>query len=670
MSEHNDSRSPDSGVAAVYDRDRRESLMRTDGAIDDLEDGAMVVMYFEPGILVVVKQSGKYWELERLSVPEDSEEEMTMHFYPSEAVFTVVRKGKYVGFKSIVAEGRTLQAVAAEEGAPLRVNNYNFGAWEMWEATGSGFVNRKWPQKMLNLKVCEIQTVSLANLRRLERLTLRTSRDLQTKIKTLEIQRHNLEREIGDLNRSKRRQVIQHTREIEDSRSRLDEALAAKQKFEVDSVQANTKLRRQDLVITQLTLQRDNANARLADIEAKQRSAERQQEAIKDKYENQILDMKRSHHKEIQALKTEKEHEIDRSISRMKEELYILQQKLEQSETDRERDVKRLQEEHENVLRHRAIERDQMREENGRLVHALQIIQQKVQNGFNALSREDFHQSFRPGCDDRLRSGNASPSLMQRFSPAPSRGSMRKGDDCPDNASQVERSIHSSEFVGNGYPDRVPLGHYDSFSTRSISDGQFQRRADSRTSDSSKFNVTNDELHSMSKRHPLDSRRQALHHQGEPNSARYSSQLVSIEDEDEQLCKEFKNKSYDVDTDGSRSIGDDLCDINEDQDDHATRIAYVSGRGGRGGNLTRVKKQEVLSSGDSETKTIDSESDAANGDNDSTTQPAELMMETDKRSDVSQSMVEEGVTPTRCLLADLRSEESVGSGDGSQQSDK
>lgn len=54
----------------------------------------------------------------------------------------------------------------------------------MWEPTGSGFVNRKWPQKTLNLEVCEIQTVSLDNLRKLERNTMKTSREMQKQVIT------------------------------------------------------------------------------------------------------------------------------------------------------------------------------------------------------------------------------------------------------------------------------------------------------------------------------------------------------------------------------------------------------------------------------------------------------------------------------------------------------
>jgi len=44
-------------------------------------------------------------------------------------------------------------------------------------------------------------------------------------------------------------------------------------------------------------------------------------------------------YRELQALKVEKEQEVDRSISRTQEELHVLRQKLEQAETDRERDV-------------------------------------------------------------------------------------------------------------------------------------------------------------------------------------------------------------------------------------------------------------------------------------------------------------------------------------------
>lgn len=204
--------------------------------------------------------------------------------------------------------------------------------------------------------------------------------------------------------------------------------------------------------------------------------------------------------------------------------------------------------------------------------------------------------------------------------------------------------------------DRGQLGHYDSFSARSSLEGTSQRRADSRTSDTSKRHLLNEEVPGSHRRHLAEMRRQPTQF-SEPNSARYPSQLVSIEDEDEeeQPVEDFKNESSEDDSDGSES-----------SEEECPQRAYAAA--GQGGLSHKAESaHRVLSTVDSEAKIIDSESEA-NGDNDSsTTQPEELLTEQDKRSDTSQSLVEEeeAVTPN-CLLADLKSQESIQSETGSQ----
>lgn len=84
-----------------------------------LEDGAMVVMYRAPGELMITRPNNKYWDLEAIVTPEETEGkmavcqplgggvnergvvELTLQFFPSVSIFTVVRKGKFIGFKSL-----------------------------------------------------------------------------------------------------------------------------------------------------------------------------------------------------------------------------------------------------------------------------------------------------------------------------------------------------------------------------------------------------------------------------------------------------------------------------------------------------------------------------------------------------------------------------------------
>lgn len=208
--------------------------------------------------------------------------------------------------------------------------------------------------------------------------------------------------------------------------------------------------------------------------------------------------------------------------------------------------------------------------------------------------------------------------------------------------------------------ERGQLGHYDSFSARSSLEGTSQRRADSRTSDTSKRNLLSEESPGSHRRHLAEMRRQPSQF-SEPNSARYPSQLVSIEDEDEeeQPVEDFKNASSEDDSDESESSG-------EECPQHRPQRAFAAA--GQGGLSQKTEDtHRVLSTVDSEAKLIGSESEA-NGDNDSsaTTQPEELLTEQDKRSDTSQSLVEEEAVTPNCLLADLKSQESIQSGTGSQ----
>lgn len=152
----------------------------------------MVVMYYGPGQLAAVRPTGKYWELEELSIPEDSKgaalpnkthlrvnaTHRDLFVFSYDDAFLPVRSCLYRCSQRTLhwiqiyrvrftheslndllrfwvmnrAEGKTLQAIGGEQDSPLRVNNYNFGTWEMWESTAAGFVNRKWPQKVKTIK--------------------------------------------------------------------------------------------------------------------------------------------------------------------------------------------------------------------------------------------------------------------------------------------------------------------------------------------------------------------------------------------------------------------------------------------------------------------------------------------------------------------------------------
>lgn len=498
----------------------------------NLEDGAMVVMYSGPGELIIVRPNGRYYDLEAISTTEEPEE-LTLQFFPSVAIFTVIKKGKYLGFKSVAAEGRTLQAVAADESVPLRVNNFNFGAWECWEQVGTGFVNKKWPQRLLNLDVREIQSVAVEDLRRLERHNLKMSRDKVKQIKTLELKNQEIKRQLQEQNRARKRMSMQHQREQEDLRSRLEEALREKRRLEVDAVQTGARLKQKELQFQKLTLQRDTAVASLEQVEANQRAHERDLEMLKEKHRDEIEGLKRQHNHEIEALKRDKEHAMGRSTQMANGEATLMQQKYEQAVEEKERELRRVCVEHAQVLQQKMNEINSLRDENARLASALHTIRDQLTRGFVAINSSEMVPS---------RAGAGSGMDMpvggyHRFSPVPSRASTgRRPDDndgptyygLGDNAITPRRGslpCAPTSPYGRLSPSHSP----EPFQMRGLGELSRPRRGDSRLSDNTGLGRVSDD-YPPSYRRPgsgfARSHRLSIDHL----NSRYSSQLDSVED--------------------------------------------------------------------------------------------------------------------------------------------
>jgi len=535
-----------------------------------LEDGAMVVMYAAPGELIIVRPNGKYWDLEAISTTEETEE-LTLQFFPSVSIFTVVRKGKFVGFKSLAAEGRTLQAVAADDNVPLRVNNYNFGPWESWEATGSGYINKKWPQRSLTLEVREIQAVSVEDLRRLERHNLKMSRDKQKQIKTLELKHQEIKRQLQEQSRARKRMTIQHQRELEDSRSRLEEALRAKQRLEVDAVQTGARLKQKELQFQQLILQRDTAEAALEQKEANQRAHEREIELLKEKHSNDLDGLKRHHRNEMEAMKRDVEYEVGRSTKGASGEAAIVQQKLETALEDKERELRRVCIEHQHSVQQKVNEINNLRDENQRLTMALHTIREQLTRGFVAINSSEMAPS-RAGTE---RSLDLQGSSFHRYSPAPSRASTGRRPEDTNDGSQYnfERMGVPSETSitprrgsvpcapSSPYGRMSPAHSPEPFGLRSPGEYRHPRRGDSRLSDNTGLGRIVDEV-------PPPYRRMGggfgrSHRHIDPLHSRYSSQLDSVEDSMNKDGSEYQDEVSEREEVGTRQNEDLASEIEE-----------------------------------------------------------------------------------------------------------
>lgn len=149
-----------------------------------LEEGSCVCFFTSRGQLMVARPVGRFWELHPIAVGEtsyDADGNQRLLFHPPEAIFTVMKKGRLVGFRSLIAEGRTLQAVARDD-APHRVNNHNFGDWESWEPTPEGLMNVRFKNKKLGLEIREVRAVAVQDLKGAQRSHLRSIRQMQKKV--------------------------------------------------------------------------------------------------------------------------------------------------------------------------------------------------------------------------------------------------------------------------------------------------------------------------------------------------------------------------------------------------------------------------------------------------------------------------------------------------------
>jgi len=91
----------------------------------------------------------------------------TVRAVPLASLFAVEARDRYVGFRSLGAEGRLLQAVRGSS-YPHRVANHNFGSWESWRACPShGLVNVAF-DKPLGWSVVEVRAAPRSAFREAE----------------------------------------------------------------------------------------------------------------------------------------------------------------------------------------------------------------------------------------------------------------------------------------------------------------------------------------------------------------------------------------------------------------------------------------------------------------------------------------------------------------------
>ncbi|KAK9832941.1 hypothetical protein WJX74_002428 [Apatococcus lobatus] len=214
----------------------------------------------QQGKLLVVKARGKVWELSALCSQQPiraAEGGTRLPFYPPEAVFLVVQIGDCIGFRSLTATGRTLQAVKDPK-APHQVANFNTGSWESWKAQSGGLVNLQWDYKMLDMDVQEVRVVSVVDMRSTERQALHAFRKAHTEVNSLERKLNESEKRLGEMVAASHRQISIANIEVEELRLKCERSHRGQQLAEVAAAQQAAALRQLELRLAQLSTEKEN----------------------------------------------------------------------------------------------------------------------------------------------------------------------------------------------------------------------------------------------------------------------------------------------------------------------------------------------------------------------------------------------------------------------------
>jgi len=329
---------------------------------------------------MVVRSAGKFWELHAIAVGQtsyDADGNQNLQVYMPEALFTVVKKGRCVGFRSLYAEGRTLQAVG-REGAPHRINNHNFGDWECWEQTDEGLVNVKF-KKPLGFEVREVRAVAVEDLRGAQKSHVRSVRIWKSKAQNAEFKIVESERRVKDVLRSSTRQKELHAKELSRLRTRLEEALLEKQKHSVENLQTGAAFSQVELRMKELDADKVALESAAALAESKYKSLERELEVIRERHDGEMHRLELAHSSEMSALMREKELELKHAVKDYEAQLRALKDELGSSTKKKESQFEELEKQVGGTLKEKDIQIAELVEECSRLHTALRSIKGQVE---------------------------------------------------------------------------------------------------------------------------------------------------------------------------------------------------------------------------------------------------------------------------------------------------
>ncbi|KAL3147663.1 hypothetical protein ABBQ32_002416 [Trebouxia sp. C0010 RCD-2024] len=243
-----------------------------------LEAGSLVCFYTSLGELVTVKKGVKTWELHACLAPSppNAEGSCRLPYFPAEAVFAVTRNGSKIGFRSLGADGRSLQAVKAHD-APHRVANHNFGSWESWEVLG--------------LDIREVRVVAREDIRKTERQQMHASRNSRSQAKCLERQLSDTDRRLQEMVTASQRQTSAAQHEIEGLQQQLSQAVAGRRSAEAEALRRGATLKQLEHRLGELSSEKDSADDACEHVAGRMHDLETEIRQLRARHADQVKQM-------------------------------------------------------------------------------------------------------------------------------------------------------------------------------------------------------------------------------------------------------------------------------------------------------------------------------------------------------------------------------------------
>lgn len=282
--------------------------------VSSLEDGTLVSFWDKGGRPWACVAAYKGWDLKPVTC-ERHKSPRQMKFFPElppECVFAIVKEGNRLGFSSVVARGRMLQATKGEH-SPHRVNNHNFGPWEEWvlDPSERRLFNARFREKDLGFSVRLVCTGCTSLLRQHEKLLSREERSLREQLYYASKEVESLQTRLKECETLLKEESIAASEKVKEMRDKLETSSAGQDKLSSDLKEANAKLEKLEIQVHQLTVEREAACSAANDAESEAHMLTSEMETIRLKYEAQYEALKNTSEAQLQVLESERSRLAD-----------------------------------------------------------------------------------------------------------------------------------------------------------------------------------------------------------------------------------------------------------------------------------------------------------------------------------------------------------------------